>query len=78
MHAKRGDHICALYSTAAELARTVARFLAEGLSRHERCWYVASGDEGEAVRFFLGRSTSMLTGRSHGERSISYQPTKLT
>ena len=51
--AKRGDHICAIYSTAAELARTVARFLAEGLSHHERCWYVASGDEGQTIRAFL-------------------------
>ena len=53
MRAKRGDHICAIYSTNAELAQTAARFLAEGLRNGERCWYVASGDEGERVRASL-------------------------
>lgn len=53
MRAKRGDHICAIYSTNAELAQTAARFLAEGLRNRERCWYVASGDEGEWVRASL-------------------------
>ena len=53
MHMKRGDHICSIYSTTGELARTVAKFLAQGLSNHERCWYVASGDEGAAVRASL-------------------------
>jgi len=42
---KRGDHVCAIYSTTAELTREVAGFLAEGLSRHERCWYVGIGSE---------------------------------
>jgi hypothetical protein len=36
MRAKGGDHICAIYSTNAELARTAARFLAEGLRNRER------------------------------------------
>jgi two-component system, chemotaxis family, sensor kinase Cph1 len=53
MRAKRGDHICAIYSTHAELAETAARFLAEGLRNRERCWYVASGDEGQGVRASL-------------------------
>ncbi len=53
MRAKRGDHICAIYSTNAELAQTAARFLAEGLRNRQRCWYVASGDEGERVRASL-------------------------
>ena len=46
---KRGDHICALYSTTPELARIVGDFLADGLRRGEQCWYVASGDEGNDV-----------------------------
>jgi chemotaxis family two-component system sensor kinase Cph1 len=49
MHFQRGDHICAIYSTTAELAREVAAFLAEGLRGRERCWYVAAGDETDAV-----------------------------
>src|SRR5262245_48282943 len=53
MRARRGDHICAVYATSAELAQTAARFLAEGLRNRERCWYVASGDEGDQVRSAL-------------------------
>lgn len=45
MRFKRGDHVCALYSTTGELTREVARFLAEGLRHHERSWYVGRGDE---------------------------------
>ena len=47
---KRGDHICVVYSTVRELADTVGGFLAEGLAKRERCWYVASGAEDRAVR----------------------------
>jgi hypothetical protein len=47
---KRGDHVCAIYSTTEELAREVARFLAEGLRNRERSWYVGSGDEMDSVR----------------------------
>ncbi len=35
-----GDHICLLYSSAAEQMATVAPFVQEGLSRGERCVYV--------------------------------------
>ena len=47
---KRGDHICAIYSTTEELTREVARFLAEGLRNRERSWYVGVGDEMDSLR----------------------------
>ena len=47
---KRGDHVCAIYSTTEELTREVARFLAEGLRNRERSWYVGSGDEMDSLR----------------------------
>jgi len=47
---KRGDHICAIYSTTDELTREVARFLAEGLRNRERSWYVGSGHEMDSLR----------------------------
>ncbi len=47
---KRGDHICAIYSTTEELTREVARFLAEGLRNRERSWYVGTGDEMDSLR----------------------------
>ena len=53
---KRGDHICALYSTTAELTREVADFLAEGIRSHERCWYVGVGHEMDSVRLALQKS----------------------
>ena len=53
MRFKRGDHICAIYSTTAELANEVAAFLAEGLRSRERCWYVAAGTEADSVRAAL-------------------------
>jgi two-component system, chemotaxis family, sensor kinase Cph1 len=52
---KRGDHICAIYSTTEELTREVARFLAEGLRNRERSWYVGSGDEMDSLRDALRR-----------------------
>ena len=51
---KRGDHVCAIYSTTAELVHEAAGFLADGLRSRERCWYVAAGDETDAVRAALG------------------------
>ena len=48
-----GDHACVLYSSTRDLAATVGRFLAVGLGRGERAWYVASGVEDRAVRSVL-------------------------
>jgi hypothetical protein len=48
-----GDHVCSLYDTDEQLAATVATFLAEGLARGERCWYVPSGGEIDRVRTAL-------------------------
>jgi two-component system, chemotaxis family, sensor kinase Cph1 len=47
---KRGDHVCAIYSTTEELTREVSGFLAEGVRNHERSWYVGSGDEMDSLR----------------------------
>ena len=55
MHCKPGDHICALYSTTAELADAVGRFIADGLRNGDRCWYVATGNETSAIRAVLRR-----------------------
>jgi hypothetical protein len=52
---KRGDHICAIYSTTEELIREVARFLAEGLRNRERSWYVGSGAEMDSLHDALRR-----------------------
>ena len=52
---KAGDHVCGIYSTTAELAREVAAFLAEGLRKRQRCWYVGDGSEMDAVRDALER-----------------------
>lgn len=53
---KRGDHICAIYSSTEELTRQVARFLAQGLEHHERCWYVGHGNEMDSLRAALRES----------------------
>ena len=50
-----GDHVCALYETDEQLATTVAGFLADGLARNERCWYVPYADEVGAIRKALQR-----------------------
>ncbi len=55
MRFKRGDHICSIYSTRAELVQTVAGFLADGLRQRERCWYVASADESDGIAAALRR-----------------------
>jgi hypothetical protein len=61
-----GDHICAVYSTAGELTATVSDFLAEGLRKSERCWYLPAEDDTAALLAALqerGVDTSDATGR---------------
>jgi chemotaxis family two-component system sensor kinase Cph1 len=53
MSLKRGDHVCSVYSTTAELAEAVARFLAEGLRSHERCWYIGASSEVDSIGLAL-------------------------
>ena len=55
MTLQRGDHICSVYESDEQLVSTVATFLADGLARKERCWYVPSGNETDAVRAELAR-----------------------
>jgi len=50
-----GDHICVFYASEHELAETAGDFLAEGLRRGERCWYVPTGTESSLVRAALRR-----------------------
>ena len=66
MKVNRGDHICAIYSTATDMARQAAAFLADGLRRRERCWFVASDGEAELVSAELaqlGIDVAQETGR---------------
>ena len=50
-----GDHVCAIYDTDEQLGAIVAGFLADGLARGERCWYVPSDGDAAAVRTVLER-----------------------
>ena len=62
MKLQPGDHICSLYSTRSELVQTAAQFLAEGIDRRQRCWYVTSGDESDSVRIALQKRGVDVTG----------------
>lgn len=53
MGLKRGDHVCAVYSSPAELTQVVSPFLADGLRSGERCWYVGASHEIEAIQAAL-------------------------
>lgn len=48
-----GDHVCAIYGGDDELAQIVGEFLAEGLRKSERCWYLPAADDPSAVRAAL-------------------------
>lgn len=55
MKLRPGDHVCSVYESQQQLAATVASFLADGLARGERCWYVPSGTEVNSVRTAIER-----------------------
>ena len=55
MKLQPGDHICSLYDTDLQLVSIVSAFLADGLARKERCWYVPSGRETRAIRTEMER-----------------------
>src|SRR5690348_13399370 len=67
----RGDHICALYRSRHELATLAAGFLADGLARGERCWYVAANDEtGTVVRVLRDRGVDVDGEQNRGALDI--------
>jgi two-component system, chemotaxis family, sensor kinase Cph1 len=65
-----GDHVCAIYSSAEELAQIVGDFLAEGLRKSERCWYLPASDDPAAVRSAL-RVRHVETTRAEGRGALS-------
>ena len=71
MRVKPGDHICAIYGSADELAQTVADFLADGLRKSERCWYLPAADNPNAVRAALStRQVDIARAMERGALSI--------
>ena len=71
MQLSPGDHICALYSEAADLANIVGDFLAEGLRNSERCWYLPASDEPDAVLAALkARHVNTTRATARGALSI--------
>ena len=48
-----GDHVCAIYESDAELAELVGEFVADGLRKAERCWYLPASDTPDALRAAL-------------------------
>jgi hypothetical protein len=59
-----GDHVCSLYDSEQQLAATAAGFLADGLARGERCWYVPSDGNVEGVRAAMERRGIDVRGES--------------
>jgi len=45
---RQGDHICALYETESERVAIATEYIADGLRRGERCFYVAESAAGLA------------------------------
>jgi hypothetical protein len=45
--------VCAIYTSEGELADIVGEFLADGLRKSERCWYLPASDHPAAVRAAL-------------------------
>jgi two-component system, chemotaxis family, sensor kinase Cph1 len=65
-----GDHICAIYSSDDELAEIVGEFLAEGIRKSERCWYLPASDDPRAVRAAL-RAHHVDTPRAEDRSALS-------
>ena len=65
-----GDHVCAIYNSENDLAQTAADFLAEGLRRSERCWYLPASDDPAAVRACL-RELQIDTVRDEERGALS-------
>ena len=68
-----GDHICAIYADDAELARIVGDFLAEGLRKSERCWYLPAADDPTGVRSAL-TSSRIDTASAERRGALSILP----
>jgi hypothetical protein len=64
MRLEPGDHVCVFYASDDELAAIAADFIAEGLRRGERCWYVPTGTEGSLVRAALRQREIDVTAES--------------
>ena len=45
----QGDHLCLVYEDHAAQLKSVARFVAIGLERNERCLYIADDRQSEDV-----------------------------
>jgi hypothetical protein len=65
-----GDHVCAIYDGHDELAHVVGDFLAEGLRKSERCWYLPASDDPAAVRAAL-KKRSIDTTRAVERGALS-------
>jgi hypothetical protein len=59
-----------MYSTGDELAHIVGDFLAEGLRKSERCWYLPSSDDPSAVRAAL-KTRHVDTKRAEERTALS-------
>jgi chemotaxis family two-component system sensor kinase Cph1 len=67
---RSGDHVCALYSTRDELAEIVADYLADGLRRGQRAWFICPGDEAADVRAALLRRIDVNAETARGSLQL--------
>jgi two-component system, chemotaxis family, sensor kinase Cph1 len=66
-----GDHVCALYRSKSELVGIASEFLAEGLQRSERCWYLPAADHPGSLRAALeDRGVDVQDATRRGALSI--------
>jgi len=68
-----GDHVCAIYGSEGELADVVGGFLAEGLRKSERCWYLPAADDPNAVRAAI-RARRLDTARAEKRGALNILP----